>query len=252
MAAERRAWRSAHGSRKPPHSRPRPSGSCSCSWPARRAISSSSTTSRSSPSSTAHCRPPELIKGYRAAFIKPSSKLLGPKFKFARHGQSGTELSELLPHLADGRRRHRGRQGDGHRRVQPRARPDHDEHRRADLRPAEHGRLGHLRARQRVAGPARLRRLQHGQQGAERGQLELGQRLLADRLPGRPVPHQRRSRPLSLQPPRRRRRTRSATRSTPVTELNRIAARDGRRSRDRHPDQLLRDGLPHAANRLPT
>ena len=44
--------------------------------------------------------PPELLKGYRAAFINPSSKLLGPKFKFARHGQSGTELSELLPHMA--------------------------------------------------------------------------------------------------------------------------------------------------------
>jgi hypothetical protein len=44
--------------------------------------------------------PPELIKGYRAAFIKPSSKLLGPRFKYGRHGQSGTELSELLPHLA--------------------------------------------------------------------------------------------------------------------------------------------------------
>jgi len=44
--------------------------------------------------------PPELIKDYRAAFIKPSSKLLGPKFKFARYGESGTELSELLPHLA--------------------------------------------------------------------------------------------------------------------------------------------------------
>ncbi len=44
--------------------------------------------------------PPELIKGYRAAFIKPSSKLLGPKFKFAQHGECGTELSELLPHLA--------------------------------------------------------------------------------------------------------------------------------------------------------
>src|SRR5262245_42470499 len=26
--------------------------------------------------------PPELIKGYRAAFINPSSKLLGPKFRF--------------------------------------------------------------------------------------------------------------------------------------------------------------------------
>ena len=43
--------------------------------------------------------PPELLKGYRAAFINPSSKLLGPKFKFAKHGQSGAELSELLPHL---------------------------------------------------------------------------------------------------------------------------------------------------------
>ena len=45
--------------------------------------------------------PPELLKGYRAAFINPNSKLLGPKFKFARHGQSGAELSELLPRLAE-------------------------------------------------------------------------------------------------------------------------------------------------------
>jgi hypothetical protein len=44
--------------------------------------------------------PAELLKGYRAAFINPDAKLLGPKFKFARHGTSGTELSELLPHLA--------------------------------------------------------------------------------------------------------------------------------------------------------
>src|SRR5881394_2662704 len=45
--------------------------------------------------------PAELIKGYRAAFINPNSTLLGPKFKFAKHGQSGAELSELLPHLAE-------------------------------------------------------------------------------------------------------------------------------------------------------
>jgi len=44
--------------------------------------------------------PPELLKGYRAAFINPSSKLLGPKFAFSRHGQCGMELSELLPHTA--------------------------------------------------------------------------------------------------------------------------------------------------------
>lgn len=43
--------------------------------------------------------PAELLKNYRAAFINPNSALLGPKFKFARHGQSGLELSELLPHL---------------------------------------------------------------------------------------------------------------------------------------------------------
>jgi hypothetical protein len=43
--------------------------------------------------------PTELLKGYRAAFINPSSKLMGPKFKFSRHGQCGMELSELLPHL---------------------------------------------------------------------------------------------------------------------------------------------------------
>ncbi|MEX0939653.1 MAG: DUF1501 domain-containing protein [Pirellulales bacterium] len=44
--------------------------------------------------------PAELLEGYRAAFINPESKLLGPKFKFSRYGQSGAELSELLPHLA--------------------------------------------------------------------------------------------------------------------------------------------------------
>lgn len=44
--------------------------------------------------------PAELLKGYRAAFINPNSTLLGPKFKFAKHGQSGAELSELLPHLS--------------------------------------------------------------------------------------------------------------------------------------------------------
>jgi hypothetical protein len=43
--------------------------------------------------------PPELLEGYRAAFIKPNSKLLGPKFKFAKYGQNGTEIGELLPHL---------------------------------------------------------------------------------------------------------------------------------------------------------
>ncbi len=44
--------------------------------------------------------PADLIRDYRAAFISPNSKLLGPKFKFAKHGKCGAELSELLPGLA--------------------------------------------------------------------------------------------------------------------------------------------------------
>ncbi|WP_373652641.1 MULTISPECIES: DUF1501 domain-containing protein [unclassified Schlesneria] len=44
--------------------------------------------------------PADLLKGYRAAFINPNSALLGPKFKFERHGKCGMELSEVLPHTA--------------------------------------------------------------------------------------------------------------------------------------------------------
>jgi hypothetical protein len=44
--------------------------------------------------------PAELLKNYRAAFIQPDSALLGPKYGFAKHGQCGMELSELLPHTA--------------------------------------------------------------------------------------------------------------------------------------------------------
>jgi hypothetical protein len=43
--------------------------------------------------------PPDLLKGYRAAFINPNSKLLGPRFKFRRYGEAGTELGELIPHI---------------------------------------------------------------------------------------------------------------------------------------------------------
>src|SRR5262245_58066597 len=44
--------------------------------------------------------PAEVIKGQRYAFIRPDAGVLGPRFKFAKHGQSGAELSEMLPHLA--------------------------------------------------------------------------------------------------------------------------------------------------------
>ena len=45
--------------------------------------------------------PPEVIGGQRYAFIRPDAAALGPRFKFAKHGQSGIELGETLPHLAE-------------------------------------------------------------------------------------------------------------------------------------------------------
>ena len=44
--------------------------------------------------------PASVIGGQRYAFIRPDAAVLGPRFKFAKHGQSGAELSEMLPHLA--------------------------------------------------------------------------------------------------------------------------------------------------------
>ncbi len=43
--------------------------------------------------------PPSVIKGQRYAFIQPDAAVLGPRFPFARHGKSGAELSDRLPHL---------------------------------------------------------------------------------------------------------------------------------------------------------
>jgi uncharacterized protein (DUF1501 family) len=44
--------------------------------------------------------PPSVIAGQRYAFIRSDAAVLGPRFKFARHGQCGAQLSEMLPHLA--------------------------------------------------------------------------------------------------------------------------------------------------------
>jgi hypothetical protein len=44
--------------------------------------------------------PPSIIGTQRFAFIRSDAGVLAPQFKFARHGQSGMELSEMLPHLA--------------------------------------------------------------------------------------------------------------------------------------------------------
>ncbi len=44
--------------------------------------------------------PPSVIGGQRYAFIRSDAAVLGPQFKFAKHGGSGLEISEALPNLA--------------------------------------------------------------------------------------------------------------------------------------------------------
>jgi uncharacterized protein (DUF1501 family) len=44
--------------------------------------------------------PPDIIKDQRYAFIRRDAGLLASRFRFSRHGQSGTEMSEMLPNLA--------------------------------------------------------------------------------------------------------------------------------------------------------
>ncbi len=44
--------------------------------------------------------PPSVIRGQRYAFIQPDAGVLGPRFPFAKHGESGAEISNVLPHLA--------------------------------------------------------------------------------------------------------------------------------------------------------
>lgn len=45
--------------------------------------------------------PAEVVKDQRYAFIRPDANLMATRFAFSRHGQSGAELSEMLPHLAE-------------------------------------------------------------------------------------------------------------------------------------------------------
>lgn len=44
--------------------------------------------------------PQSLLQGKRFAFIRGVPKMLGPQAKFAQHGQSGTWVSEHLPHFS--------------------------------------------------------------------------------------------------------------------------------------------------------
>ncbi len=44
--------------------------------------------------------PPSVTNGQRLAFIRADAAVMGPQFKFAKHGQCGMEISDALPYLS--------------------------------------------------------------------------------------------------------------------------------------------------------
>ncbi len=127
-------------------SRPGRSGSSSCSWPARRASSTCSTTSRRCAKYDGQPIPAEVVKDQRYAFIRPDASLMAPRFKFATPRPVRRRALGDAAAPGEGRRRHRDRQVDAHRPVQPRPGADLPQHRLAAAGPAEHGVVGRLTA----------------------------------------------------------------------------------------------------------
>ena len=156
-------------------SRRRRSRSSTCSWPARRRSSICSTTSRRCSKYDGQEIPEEFIP--RASGSRSSRARRGCSARRSRsssYGQSGAELSELLPHLATiaddiaiVRSMHT---------TQFNHAPGADlhEHRAPDHRAAEHRLVAHLRPRQREQGSARLRRPDLGPEQPRRRQVAAG------------------------------------------------------------------------------
>ena len=102
-----------------------------------------------------------------------------------RVGPVGQRLVSRDRHL---RRRPGRAEGLLRRRTQPRRQHLPDEHRRRPRRPAVPRLVDALRPRQRQPGIARLRRAARQPGGPARRQPQLGHRLHAGPLPGRPLP----------------------------------------------------------------
>ena len=143
---------------------PRPSGSSSCSCPAGRRTSISSTPSRGLAQNDGKPLPFEKPKLVRTK----TGNCLPRRSNSPSTAQCGIEVSELLPHSRRLRRRHLRHPLDGGRQHQPQRRLPADEHRRAGVLAAQPGLVAALRPGQREPESARLRRHQPAQpaQGA--------------------------------------------------------------------------------------
>ena len=138
--------------------------------------------------------PDSIRKGQRLTGMtatQASFPLAPSKFRFARHGKSQAWVSELLPHTAKVADRLVLREVDVHRGDQSRSGDHLFPDRRADRRPAEHGRVAELwpgQQQQELAGfrGAGVARQRQSQRPAVI-RSPVGQRLLALEVSGREV-----------------------------------------------------------------
>ena len=189
--------------------------------------------------------PPSVIGGQRYAFIRSDAAVLGPRFKFAKHGQCGAEIAEMLPHLAKivddicliklG----------AHRSVQPRPGADFLQHRLRPAGPAESRLVGAVRPRARDEDLPAFVVMSTGS-GISGGAANWSSGFLPTVYTGVRLPQPGRSDPQRLAARRAWTPTLAARFARPGRRAQSSAARRRRRSGDRHAHRLLRDGLPPA------
>jgi hypothetical protein len=134
-----------------------------------------------------------------------------------------------------------------HRRLQSSPRPTAALRRQHSGGTADHGRVGALRAGQRIAKSAGLRGARLGR-GHQRGHGELVQRISAVHLSGRGLPQLRRPGAVSFEPPGHHHRH-AARRARHAEGPERGAPGANRRCGDRFAHRFLRAGIPHAGGR---
>ncbi len=196
--------------------------------------------------------PDSYIRGQQFAFIKSGKpKLLGTPHKFAKYGQSGQEISEILPHLAtvaDELTIIRSLYTDQFNHALGSTAAISSTPIAAPRAGRGWKRLAVLRPGHREPQPAELRRprLRHG--GARRRRVAVGQRFLADRPSGYSAAVAGRSGAVFVEPGGYGRRQ-----APQVARCNQRAESDAARSR-RRPGDLdahfaVRIGLPDADER---
>ena len=170
----------------------------------------------------------------------------------AAAGNSGAQISELLPHLrtvADDITVVRSMHTNQFNHA-PGA--DLHEHRLPAHRAAQHGLVDDLRPGQREPGPARLRRPASPARTSPTAARPAGAAASCPPSTRASSSARRAIRCCSSPIPMACRSRRGASRSTLLKDFNEAAAQRGRRPGDRHAHQPLRDGLPHADPACPT